>query len=97
MLLNALEASPVGGTVACDVRARRGRVVVSVADEGPGIADGARRRVFDPFFSTKARGTGLGLAVSKQIVEEHEGRLRLLNRARRGTLAVVDLPAWPSG
>ena len=63
-----------------------------VADRGPGIAAEVRRRVFDPFFSTKTRGTGLGLAVSKQIVDEHHGRIRLFNRRGGGTRVVIELP-----
>jgi PAS domain S-box-containing protein len=93
VLLNAVEASKAGGAVECDIRSRNGAVVVSIADAGSGIPAGLRRRVFDPFFSTKARGTGLGLAVSKQIVDEHHGRLRLLNRGKGGTRVVIELPA----
>ena len=68
------------------------QLVLSVADRGPGIPDPVRRRVFDPFFSTKTRGTGLGLAVSKQIVDEHHGRIRLFNRRGGGTRVVIELP-----
>ncbi len=93
VLLNAVEASPPAGAVECDVRARNGAVVLSVADRGAGVAPSLRKRLFDPFFSTKARGTGLGLAVSKQIVDEHHGRIRLLNRPGGGTRVVVELPA----
>ncbi len=96
VLLNAVEASPPGGVVECEARRAQGprpRVVVSVADQGPGVADAIRARVFDPFFSTKARGTGLGLAVSKQVVDEHHGRLRLFKRRGGGTRVVIDLPA----
>jgi signal transduction histidine kinase len=93
VLTNAVEASPPTGAVACEVRRRDGRVVVSVSDEGAGVPAGDRRRVFDPFFSTKARGTGLGLAISKQIVEEHRGRIRLLPRRKGGTTVQIELPA----
>jgi len=93
VLLNAVEASPTGGAVECDVRGRRGAVVVSIADRGPGVPPALRRRVFDPFFSTKARGTGLGLAVCKQILDEHRGRIRLLNRISGGARVVVELPS----
>jgi two-component system NtrC family sensor kinase len=63
-----------------------------VADRGPGVPASGRNRVFDPFFSTKTRGTGLGLAVSKQIIDEHQGRIRLLNRRGGGTRVVIELP-----
>jgi PAS domain S-box-containing protein len=97
VLLNAIEASPAGpagtdATVECAVRRDKGRVVVEIADSGPGLSAEARRRAFDPFFSTKARGTGLGLAVSKQIIDQHRGRIRLVNRRRGGTRVIIELP-----
>ncbi len=95
LLLNAIEVSPVGGSVECDVRRHRASVVLSIADRGPGVPPGERKRLFDPFYSTKTRGTGLGLAVSKQIVEQHRGRIRLLNRAGGGARAVIEIPAHP--
>jgi signal transduction histidine kinase len=91
VLFNAIEASPPG-VIDCDGRRHGEEVVLSVADRGPGVPESVRRRVFDPFFSTKTRGTGLGLAVSKQIVEEHQGRIRLLNRRGGGTRVVIELP-----
>jgi signal transduction histidine kinase len=91
VLLNAVEARP-GGEVTCDARVANDKVVLSVADRGPGIPEPLRRRVFDPFVSTKTRGTGLGLAVSKQIVDEHGGRIRLLNRRGGGTRVVIEIP-----
>jgi signal transduction histidine kinase len=91
VLLNAVEAQ-ADGVVECEARVVGGDAVLSVADRGPGVPDSARRRVFDPFFSTKTRGTGLGLAVSKQIVDEHGGRIRLLPRRGGGTRVVIELP-----
>jgi PAS domain S-box-containing protein len=91
VLLNAVEASP-SGLVECEARRVSDQAVLTVADRGPGVPDSARRRVFDPFFSTKTRGTGLGLAVSKQIVDEHHGRIRLLQRRGGGTRVVIELP-----
>ncbi len=103
VLLNACEASQTGeaarNVVECEVRRQKGRpgqderVLITVADHGPGVSDSVRRRVFDPFFSTKARGTGLGLSICRQIVEEHGGRIRLLNRQGGGTRVVIELPA----
>jgi PAS domain S-box-containing protein len=91
VLLNAVEATP-SGLVECEARVLGSDVVLSVTDRGPGIPNSARNRVFDPFFSTKTRGTGLGLAVSKQIVDEHRGRIRLLSRRGGGTRVVIELP-----
>ncbi len=68
-------------------------VLITIADSGPGIPTALRRRVFDPFFSTKTRGTGLGLPISKQIIESAGGRIRLLNRPGGGTRVVIELRA----
>jgi signal transduction histidine kinase len=95
VLLNAVEASPAtapSNVVECEARVLGDQIELSVADRGPGVAPSARSRVFDPFFSTKTRGTGLGLAVSKQIIDEHQGRIRLLNRRGGGTRVVIELP-----
>ena len=91
VLLNAVEAAP-RTQIDCDGQTVGAQLIMSVADRGPGIPDAVRRRVFDPFFSTKTRGTGLGLAVSKQIVDEHHGRIRLFNRRGGGTRVVIELP-----
>ena len=92
VLLNAIEAS-TQGPIRLDASRFADLIVLAVADRGPGVPESARRRVFDPFFSTKARGTGLGLAVSKQIIDEHQGRIRLLRRRGGGTRVVIELPA----
>jgi|GEM_PF-2869135 len=95
VILNAVEASPTGipGTIDCEARILDEEwVELSVADRGPGIPASSRTKVFNPFYSTKTRGTGLGLAVSKQIVDEHHGRLRLLSRRGGGTRVVIQLP-----
>jgi PAS domain S-box-containing protein len=91
VMLNAVEACPQG-PIECEARRVRDQLVISVADRGAGILPAARGRVFDPFFSTKTRGTGLGLAVSKQIMDEHRGRIRLLARRGGGTRVVIELP-----
>ena len=72
------------------------RIRLTVADRGHGVPAALRRRVFAPFFSTKARGTGLGLSVCKQILEDAGGRIRLAGRPGGGTRVVVELrPAEP--
>jgi signal transduction histidine kinase len=75
LLNNAIEALGDGGLIEVGVRCIRGQVEISVADDGPGIAPQDRERVFVPFFSTKASGTGLGLALARKFVEEAGGTI----------------------
>ncbi len=95
VLLNALDATPPGSKVVA--RAARtpdggGGVRITIDDGGPGIPGEVEGRIFTPFFSTKTRGTGLGLAVSRGIVEEHHGRISLRNRPEGGARAEIVLP-----
>ncbi len=96
LLRNAKEAMPGGGKirVAVDVP-RPGRLAISVSDTGGGIAPENVARLFEPFFSTKAKGTGLGLALVQQILNEHGGRVEVDSRPDRGTTFVLDFPALP--
>ena len=88
---NALEASPEGGKV--QLRVLGGRMpLVMVEDEGPGVAPDMRSRMFEPFVSGKARGTGLGLALVARTAEAHRGLLRYQPRQPRGSRFVLALP-----
>jgi two-component system nitrogen regulation sensor histidine kinase NtrY len=69
-----------------------GTVRFEVADEGAGIRPEDRRRIFEPYFSTKRGGTGLGLAIVSRIVADHRGYVRVHDRRPRGTSFVVELP-----
>jgi two-component system, NtrC family, sensor kinase len=95
LVRNAADAMAAqgGGTLEVETRAARdGAVEVAVADSGPGIAAELLPRIFEPFFSTKEKGTGLGLALTQQIVVEHGGRLEVDSRPGHGTTFVVRLP-----
>jgi signal transduction histidine kinase len=91
---NAIEALDRRGTVeiATEIDATAGRVRLIVADDGPGIPEGAREQLFVPSFSTKRRGSGLGLAVVSRIVQEHQGEIRVESNRPKGTRFVVELP-----
>jgi two-component system sensor histidine kinase HydH len=92
LLINAIQAMPEGGTVLLSGRPRNGRILIQVKDEGCGIGAADRDRIFDPFFTTKQTGTGLGLSVAHQIVEQHGGILSAEPNLDKGTTFSVVLP-----
>lgn len=99
LLLNAIESMPQGGSL--NVAATLGRpskeqCQVLFCDSGPGIPEAVMGKMFEPFVTSKERGTGLGLAVSRRIVEEHGGKLTGANRPGGGALFIVELPASAS-
>ncbi len=89
---NAATASPTGAALRIDSRRSGDQVEVAVSDAGPGIAPELRTRVFDPFFTTRRNGTGLGLAVARQIVEAHNGRIAVDDAVGGGARFVVHVP-----
>jgi len=98
LVLNAIQASSKGQEIRVALGlGDRGRVVLRIADSGPGIPEAALDRVFEPFFTTKSSGTGLGLAIAKDIVERHSGEIRIESAAGRGTTAIVELPLAAGG
>ena len=88
---NAFESSP-DVVVTLSAKVRGDRVEFTVRDNGPGIAPSIRSRVFEPFFSTRPAGTGLGLAVVKTVAEAHGGNLALRSERGGGTRIDIDLP-----
>jgi two-component system, NtrC family, sensor kinase len=82
-----------GGALRVTTRRADGGVEVRVADNGPGIASEHLPHIFEPFFSTKEGGTGLGLALTQQIIAEHGGRIDVASGAGEGTTFVMTLPA----
>jgi len=96
LLRNSREAMSAGGTVVVrTVRTADGGVEATVTDTGPGIPPERLERIFDPFFSTKSGGTGLGLAFTLQVVTEHGGTIRCQSEVGRGTSFSVCIPPAP--
>lgn len=95
LLLNALHAVDDSGLIIVQsaMDAEQNSIHVEVADNGCGIAAGDIKKIFEPFFSTKANGTGLGLAVSYGIIKNHQGDLRVFSEPGQGTRFVIKLPA----
>ena len=72
----------------------RPEVLLEVADTGTGLDPDVRKRLFDPYFSTKSFGTGLGLAIALRAVEAHDGTIDVESEPGRGTLFRIRLPVW---
>jgi signal transduction histidine kinase len=90
---NALDAAGPGGRVEVSAKSDGQKVLVSIADNGPGIPDAVRPRIFDPFFTTKpvGEGTGLGLDITRRLVSRHNGEIEVNSRPGR-TVFTVRLP-----
>ncbi|RJR43672.1 MAG: histidine kinase [Desulfobacteraceae bacterium] len=97
LLENACEAMVQGGNIviqeeAVNRSAKAIAAVVRVSDDGPGIQEAVRKRIFEPFFSTREEGTGLGLSIARRIVREHGGTLDLAPQKSVGTTFILTLP-----
>ena len=93
LLVNARQVLGEGGSVTLRTRAgSRGEVVVEVRDDGPGIPEEARERIFEVFYSSRGGGTGLGLPIAKQIVERHGGTIEVDSEIGAGTTFRIRLP-----
>ena len=92
LALNAIEASEPGGAVRLRAAASEAGVAICVEDEGSGVPEALRARLFEPFFSTKSRPGGLGLAITRRLVEEAGGAIALEDVAPRGARFRVTLP-----
>ncbi len=96
IILNAMDAMPGGGLLTCRVEQSGQGVVVSIADTGSGIDPSVRDRLFEPFVTTKPRGTGLGLARVRHILEQHGGTISCESLEGVGSLFVMCLPFAPA-
>jgi len=93
LLLNAAQASPAGSVVTVKTRPLDGNLEISVIDRGGGIEPGQIENIFNPFFTTKPDGVGLGLAIVQKIVDEHGGKIAVESEPGRGSVFRVFLPA----
>jgi len=96
LFINALEAMPRGGALHVEARSSPGGLELLVSDTGEGVAPGDAERIFEPFFSRKAAGTGLGLYLARQIIEAHGGRIQLGREGAGGAIFAVSLPTEPA-
>ncbi len=95
ILINAMQAMPDGGRILVEISSNDHWVTVHFDDEGQGIPSENLDKIWDPFFTTKDQGTGLGLGIVKNIVESHGGGVQIVNRPVRGTRVTIELPVKP--
>lgn len=97
IIKNAIEVmSDSGGTISIDIYERNGDACMDVIDEGPGIPEHLIEKIKEPFFTTKKNGTGLGLMITNQILEKHDGSLTILNNEPKGSIFRIRLPLYLS-
>lgn len=92
ILLNAIQAMADGGTITVKVRYDSGRVEIEITDSGPGLSPEEQIKAFQPFFTTKEKGSGLGLPIVKNIIEAHKGTIHLNNTKPGGASIRIFLP-----
>ena len=92
ILINAMQAMPNGGTIDIAAKSDNRSLWIAFEDKGCGVPRESREKIWDPFFTTKDKGTGLGLGIVKNIIEAHEGQIHLENRSEGGTRVSIRLP-----
>jgi signal transduction histidine kinase len=92
ILKNAVDATPPGGAITVKVEETGGNVSIQVTDTGPGIPENILEKIFDVFYTTKRQGSGLGLSISRKIVDSHGGTLTAMNNADVGAAFTITLP-----
>jgi two-component system, NtrC family, sensor kinase len=92
IILNAIEAMPNGGTLSIATLRTSETLRVEIADAGRGIAEEEAKKIFEPFYTTKAQGLGLGMPYARKIIEQHGGTISLNSRVGEGTTISISLP-----
>lgn len=92
IVLNAFQAMPDGGGLTISLNASNGRAYIAIDDTGIGVSKENLPKLFDPFFSTKITGLGLGLAMTKRVIEEHGGKVDFQSEEGKGSTMTISLP-----
>lgn len=95
LLINAMQAMPGGGRIEIALKSKLGWITILFSDSGHGIPDDLNQKIWSPFFTTKEKGTGLGLGIVKNIVQSHEGTIKIENRRGGGAEITINLPENP--
>ena len=92
LLTNAAKYTPQHGQISLSAHAEGGTAVIACEDDGPGIPEEKLKQVFDPFYTTKAEGMGMGLSITRTIVEAHHGQILVRNQPDGGASFQIRLP-----
>ncbi len=92
LLQNAIDATPSDGTIELSTKCNSKNIIISLRDNGSGIADSDIEKIFDPFFTTKVTGVGLGLSIVHKIIKDHNGEINVKNRETGGAEFIIKLP-----
>ena len=97
ILINAMQAMPEGGEISVQTKSNNKSIAIFFEDEGEGISDDQLEKIWTPFYTTKDKGTGLGLGIVKSIIKAHNGEVYLKNRPQGGARVGVTLPIQQEG
>jgi two-component system sensor histidine kinase HydH len=92
LFFNAEEAMPKEGKIIVSIEKKREMVKIVVSDTGSGIPLEIKDRIFEPFFSTKPKGIGLGLAIVHKVIDEHGGKIEVTSQPQQGATFILYLP-----
>ena len=92
ILMNAMQAMPEGGAIYIELSAYGNTLTIVFCDEGPGISDETLNKIWEPFFTTKDKGSGLGLSIVRKIIEGHGGVIKIENALEKGAQVTVTIP-----
>lgn len=96
IITNAIQAMPTGGSLTLSTEKDSSKIILKVTDTGSGIPPENIDRIFEPFFTTKSNGLGLGLAITKRIIEEHGGKIDFQSEINKGSTATIMLSLPPA-
>jgi signal transduction histidine kinase len=89
---NSMDAMRAGGRLTIKSEAKNEKMIITIQDTGSGISSENLKKIYNPFFTTKAGGIGLGLSIVHRIIEEHKGLIDITSQEKQGTLVRIELP-----
>ena len=92
LMLNAIQAMPSAGRLDIGLKQSNNQLIISLQDSGPGIPEAIIDKIWDPFFTNKEKGTGLGLGIVRNIISAHDGTVHIANASQGGTVVTIALP-----